>query len=580
VRPGGFEGDYPAALRINRPPELETTAQATSGSSGWVDEGITRLRSSRRWEASPAGLFNMVSLAEFWNPLDVPVWRDLASALDQGNWDARFNSAPLGDTDSDYGGPTTVVATVTMAVQPGSTGPVLVYADVDDMMVASLGDAALQPIGPSGPTLAISSGFHRYRRTCTPNGQQSFAEVPLDAPVNLERIGWVDLKTPGEAMEEGMIAELVAPCGIDVGTVVDMGPVALPPPVEDIYFADEVQAMAWTPGSDGLYLVVDRFPAEVRYLAVGAQSTTLITSGNFEGPLTVATGGTSLLYWIHGETWSDYLRQSLNNAMGPQQATLPSGGVGHPTDPPCTVISPDGNLLASAQRWDLTDLRTLTALPLNAPALPSPYDGSPTIPARYDSIPLAWAPTGDSILVKLSPQPYWQPQVDAQYVALPLIFNGGVPTSTGPVAPLPAEAIPKLLRSGSTSTNGENRDASVRYFWSATGAQVLIQDADGARVYNFMTEQTLPMVEATRVAPPTASTDAVVATDQVFAWAMQCFGIGETHCGAELRRLSLATGAIDTVASADEPWLFAVSPDGKQIAFADRTNLYLKTIAP
>jgi hypothetical protein len=47
-----------------------------------------------------------------------------------------------------------------------------------------------------------------------------------------------------------------------------------------------------------------------------------------------------------------------------------------------------------------------------------------------------------------------------------------------------------------------------------------------------------------------------------------------------MRRLSLATGVIDVVATADQPWMFAVSPDGKQIAFADHANIYIKALAP
>jgi len=34
------------------------------------------------------------------------------------------------------------------------------------------------------------------------------------------------------------------------------------------------------------------------------------------------------------------------------------------------------------------------------------------------------------------------------------------------------------------------------------------------------------------------------------------------------------------VATADGSWTFAVSPDGTRIAFADDTNLYVKTVTP
>ena len=135
------------------------------------------------------------------------------------------------------------------------------------------------------------------------------------------------------------------------------------------------------------------------------------------------------------------------------------------------------------------------------------------------------------------------------------------------------------MRTDSALDDTQYRSSSFRYFWSATGPQVLAQDAQGARVYNFVTQQTTLVVEANRVAPPTAAIDVAVTTDEVFAWSTQCQGIGEVNCTAELRRLSLATGIIDTVATAEQPWMFAVSPDGQRIAFAETVNLYLKTIA-
>jgi hypothetical protein len=74
--------------------------------------------------------------------------------------------------------------------------------------------------------------------------------------------------------------------------------------------------------------------------------------------------------------------------------------------------------------------------------------------------------------------------------------------------------------------------------------------------------------------------DVVLANDQVFAWAIQCFGLGETSCNAELRRLSLANGQLDVVATANRILTFAVSPDGKKLATVDGASIYIKTIAP
>jgi hypothetical protein len=102
----------------------------------------------------------------------------------------------------------------------------------------------------------------------------------------------------------------------------------------------------------------------------------------------------------------------------------------------------------------------------------------------------------------------------------------------------------------------------------------------GVRVYDFVAGQTTVFVEPNREAPPGASLGVVVATEQAFAWAIECLGLGETFCTSELRRLSLATGAIDVVARADGPLLFAVSPDGTKIAFVHNDSVYLKTIQP
>jgi hypothetical protein len=207
--------------------------------------------------------------------------------------------------------------------------------------------------------------------------------------------------------------------------------------------------------------------------------------------------------------------------------------------------------------------------------LPAPYllvDG-------YSAIPRALAPDGTAVLVEIWHQ---DGSSDHLFATVPLYYTGAItttlPSSLGQVALLPATAMPAVLTSGHASQSGT--DTVVRYFWSALGPQVLIQDAEGARVYNLATQQTSLLVEPSRVATAPMGIDVVTATDQVFAWAVQCFGLAETSCRAELRRLSLATGAIDVVATNAKPWVFAVSPDGKQIAFADDITIYLKTISP
>jgi len=265
-----------------------------------------------------------------------------------------------------------------------------------------------------------------------------------------------------------------------------------------------------------------------------------------------------------------YIRQSLGNALLPLQFPLPDQN-NYRSDPPQTVLSPDGSILAmpsmSTEGALFVDLRTLRT---SSVTFPAPYNGWP----RYRAIPRAWAPTGDAVLMEMDPDEY---NGQNQFIIAPLIFTDGLPTSFGPITPL---TFPAFLQTNVLLDNTQYRSASLRYFWSASGPQVLVQDALGTRSYNVITQQSLVLVSPEQVAPPSAAIDVSVATDQAFAWATRCFGIGEIHCQDQVRRLSLATGAIDTVATADQPWIFAVSPDGKKIAFADKANLYVKTMAP
>ena len=107
-----------------------------------------------------------------------------------------------------------------------------------------------------------------------------------------------------------------------------------------------------------------------------------------------------------------------------------------------------------------------------------------------------------------------------------------------------------------------------------------MQGYRGTFVLDIVTKQLTTVVEANRVAPSTAPMAVVVATNQVFAWALRCFGIGETSCNGELRRLSIATGLVDVVARAGSPFPFAVSPEGTKLAVSDGKSIYLKNISP
>jgi hypothetical protein len=118
------------------------------------------------------------------------------------------------------------------------------------------------------------------------------------------------------------------------------------------------------------------------------------------------------------------------------------------------------------------------------------------------------------------------------------------------------------------------------YRWSSSGLWILVQDCQGTRAQNLVTAQVVQIVEANRRVEAQTQLEMVVATDQLFAWARQCFGLGETACNLELRRISLTTGRRDVVATANEILPFAVSPDGQKLAIAKGPNVYLKALAP
>jgi hypothetical protein len=219
------------------------------------------------------------------------------------------------------------------------------------------------------------------------------------------------------------------------------------------------------------------------------------------------------------------------------------------------------------------DLRT-DASSMPWPPAP-PGSPQPTVVA----VPRAWSPDGTKLLLGL-----WQDYAtrDLQgYAIVPLPYPGLLPSILGTIQQLPSDGLPAALVVHPEGLPYGPSPASVRPFWPpASGPQALIQDADGTGVYDFTKQQQIPLVEASRVAVASAPIDVAAQTGQAFAWAVQCFGLAETVCRAELRRLSLATGAIDVVATADQPRVFAVSPDGKHIAFADDTNLYVKDLTP
>jgi hypothetical protein len=590
VRTGNFSGEIPGAIRVNIPQTAELVAQVNQGTAEpYFASSLQRLRATRQWASfdSSSSAADAVSEAGLPSHVDLPVWQRLAHALDwttpnhEDFWARRFNGAGLLADDhyiySAYDA-TAVVTTASLFLGPRYGGGGLVDVDVDNLLLVADREMDIQPVGPAGPTLRVAGGFHRFRRSCTPEGQQTFTEVALNAPIDLVQIGTAD--SLDAAMDAGEY--LGATCGMAQGFLVDLGTVAAPIPGHPTSASNAhgpplgVRALVWSPSSDGLFLVAQQEAlrgasyAQIDHLTLGDSATTLITSGDITPPMTIATSGTSLLYWVVQERTAVYIRQSLSGAVLPLQAPLPDQN-NYRSDPPNTALSPDGNILAmpsmSTEGASFVDLRTMRSS--NA-TMPLPYSGWP----RYRARPRAWAPTGDAVLMEMDSEDYGGENL---FLVLPLIFTDGLPTSVGPISQL---AFPAFLQTNQALDNTQYRSASLRYFWSATGPQVLFQDALGTRSYNFVTQQSALLVAPDQVAPPTAAIDVCVATDQVFAWATRCFGIGEIHCQDQMRRLSLATGAIDVVATADQPWMFAVSPDGKQIAFADHANIYIKALVP
>ena len=299
---------------------------------------------------------------------------------------------------------------------------------------------------------------------------------------------------------------------------------------------------------------------EILQVNVGASGATQIMFGDLYGPLQVATGGTSLLFNQAGfnETsdgfpptvaWSYLLRQSLVPGVVGHSSGFHSLKPGlrdrsrasdRPTAPAWRLVARTPAHLGTLR----LSTRTRRRSPVN--------DLGP-------GTPLAWEPGGKALLV--SDSPLSSISLEGETTRLPY---------AGPSAAI----TPYQFYTETPSTTRAHSCSPP------TGPQALVQNQDGAYVYNISSQQTSQLVEPTRVAPPTASVNVVVATDQVFAWALQCFGIGERSCNAELRRLSLATGIRDVVASGDRALPFAVSPDGTKIAFADDQNIYVKSIQP
>jgi hypothetical protein len=531
VRTGYYHGSFPDPVRISMP-EAVTPMEVTM---------TLRQRSdTRRW-VEPSNGYSL-GLGPGRDTTLPSLWLNMAYSL---GW--TMGSELFGDEIA----PDLVVGTV-------SGVPDHVY------MLATK-DTEVQPTGPSGDTLALTEGFHVFHRGCSAGTPNHFAEVPLDTRLVYDPVA-------AEREDAGLEPHLEA-CGVHVAPgppVLDLGTSGGGLPGALLIGGQvTVTDMAWAPTSDVVYFVIgwgSYDPSQIVSYHVGAAAPIQVASGDYRAPLEVATGGTSLLVngavvgWdnyrqTYGPTSAARVRLSLDLTQMPLQAPLPFADCWPCTSRPTFgVLSPDGNTVASnlvdATGIALVDVRDMTVASIRLGT----------------GRPMAWDPSGTNLLVQTSGTSYRIVPVDGSPTDLPAPAPGSDALDIVPVF----------------TAEGRERDQA---FWTVSGPKVVMQGGSpssgaGVRVYDFLTGALTTLVEPTRQAPPATSLGVVVATEQVFAWAIDCAGLAETFCTSELRRLSLATGAIDVVARADGALPFAVSPDGTRIAFVYEKSIYLKTIQP
>jgi hypothetical protein len=524
VRTGTYQGYFQApvsvrSLRYEADPASTITAANLSGP---LYMRVQRYRESRRWFDDglvvPVGAWNggpslMFELPSLWKNLSAPL-DSYAQTPEEALENMQYGGAP--------------------AAAFGS-----VWGVADYLFVVATQDLAVQPVGASGPWVSIKRGLQILHRSCTADERNHFEEVPLDTTVTFDPAIFLnqDELDPDPFFHRCGLATIPP---ADLGDIVAMFPSdpfgGTAPPVTDF---------AWSPGSDAVYMLAGTLGSndvELQRVKVGEMGATQLAFGDFYGPLEVATGGSSVLFNQAGsEVRQSFVGdQALSPVRIPVYAAPPFGG-------PSGILSPDGAtfaVVATAYSIDLIDLAKATV----------------SVSDVGSGYPLAWEPSGQSLLVRTDEETLSSLSLDGSVKAFQGVKDGAF--------------LPRDL------TTDPGRTTSVRYLWTASGPQLVTQGRDGAEVYNIATGVKTELVEANRVAPPLAPVGVVVATDQVFAWAPRCYGLAETWCDAELRRLSLATGIRDIVAHADRVLPFAVSPDGTKIAFADSKNVYIKTLSP
>jgi hypothetical protein len=523
ARGGGFSGDVPDPVKMNG----YVGGSSTGGTGGASHHG----HSDRRWFSS-AEHSTSVYAGSGGPPTSVFVspWVDYYG---------------FGDIEEGLEYRTSDSVTELLTVDGA---PDYVYAVTDT-------GGFVQPVGPWGPTLLLSPGYHVFRRSCSADEPNQFTSVPLDTELNYDLAAATFEATGGDAF--------LLSCGITVPIQNDFGDKVATVPLATTYQAQPIVDIAWSPDSVSAY-VVGGDPSNrvggTGNTAVWALDTTQlklsqVIAGDFYGPLQVATGGSSLLinkvtasegYWGTGVKSFEY---EIDRQPIAGNASLPirvfAGNVRTLGSTAWWALSPDGQRLVSS---DSAGAMVLTDL-VSGITSAAPFPGAG---------PLAWDPTGTSLLVSTAPGS-----------TTPAIVS-----MDGAITPLPPDRFAAKL--------GYSPGDSIQTlpFWSASGPHVAVQSSLGTQVYDYTTQALVELVEPTRVARPGASLQVVVAKDQVFAWAIQCWGIGETSCAAELRRLTIPTATIDVVARTNEAFRFAVSPDGTKIVFAKGVDLYLKTITP
>lgn len=402
----------------------------------------------------------------------------------------------------------------------------------------------LAPVGPAGASVALTVGTHVLFRWCTADQPNNFEEIaPTDpmvdsmAPTN-EAYSGIDPYVPACNLAYAPKLEL----GVKVGALPTGN--GGPEPVTDL---------AWAPTSEAVYLLVGtlvRHDVKLLRYSLSAASLEQVATGDYHLPLEIGAARRVLVNEVSwsgdadtGDITTSHRRVSLS-WQGSGQVSTAALPLGAPLPPPGTkpldVISPDGAILAYGRSdggIELVDLASNTVLPA------SPGMG----------LPLAWDPSGQRLLIQWNGEIVWR-WLDGS--------RGSVTSAS-----VSGRFQPALRRQDLT-------------FWGVSGPKQLRQDGDGTQLVDLQTGSSLRFVDADRVAPPGAMLGFATATEQVFAWAVQCLGLGETACTSELRRLTLATGTVEVVARANGPLPFAVSPDGTHLALVYSDGLYVKTIAP